>query len=289
MFDGQALYKKTSQGLSIKNRNFFFIPSLPPAKKDAAMADGGLHLQLSWGSDTLHRDCDTGWLVLYQGAAWSSIATELYTRSKYSHVGIIVRLFEGERFAYAVGPALLVWEVVRGTHRPCLDLLTNTPRSTGPRLVSLAERMANNHDELAIDLLPLRFLSVNPPPAEQRRTLRAQLLEFFQSRVDWSFDDSPLTLFKAAYDGIGGTNEAHPHLHAMFCSDGVARALKHCGLLRADENTREITPADFLNLKLIGNVCEFELPPRAYAQSLQAQSPLEWQLCVPPVLPCVLV
>jgi hypothetical protein len=225
-----------------------------------------------------------------EGVAISSIATELYTRTPDSHIGILIcfrTVEERQQIAQKLDcdpkslpeDGVLMWEVVRNMHDSCIDLVTATVRKSGPRLVSLRERFLLNSDELLIRLVPLERTNSREMHDIQLSLL---LVEFVLHCKDWTFETSPFVLFKAAYDrGPLSLNDREPRSHSMFCSDGVGRCLIYCGLMSAECNTRELTPADFdsddpYHLPLVN--CRLKRPPHLLASPVTSITAVEVQI-----------
>lgn len=247
-----------------------------------------LPLQFEPDAKSLLLDARTGWLVLMEGIAISSIATELYTGTRDSHIGILLcfhRPDERARVAHRLDcpesqlPAdgILLWEAVRGMHDSCIDFVTAQVRQSGPRLVSLSDRLAQNRDDIVVRLAPLVRSSSRAIPDIDITLL---LLDFAIAYQSFSFEDNPVVLLRAAYDH-GPMSRNDPRSDKVFCSDGVGRALIHCHLMSASCNTRELTPADFDSdrpdhLPLIG--CELTRPPHLLAASKSGNTALEYRL-----------
>lgn len=221
-----------------------------------------------------------------QGAVLSSVATEFYTGSHDSHVGILIVLRTPQERRQAceiiggrslpVGETVFLWEAIRGTHLTCTDIISREPRRTGTRLVALNERIAHNWDEF-----DMRLLRINGGGGQ---AVTAKLLQFFCSVKDWQFDNNALTMFRSAYDHGPLCDNLPPSKvgHVLFCSDGVGRALQAIGLLDESVNTRELTPSDFEFstpiLKMLKGA-RFEGPPLLLAQTRDTSSPLCRVLC----------
>lgn len=220
---------------------------------------GELHLILQPGANELLQQCETGWIALFCGVAWGSLATQFYTMSQDSHVGVLVRVDENTPAGQRPYPAdrLLLWEVVRGAHSSCYDYISGKERTQGARLVSFMERLEKSREQANVRIMPLR-LTDSGPPAVRRRRVAELMWPFFVNVTNSTFDDSWVVLFNAAYDGPGGYNA--PESKKLFCSDGVARALRVGGLVAETCNTREVTPADFEWKRLPFLDCYLDVP-----------------------------
>lgn len=219
---------------------FFLFPLMP-------------HLNLLDGARELLERAQTGWLMLVYGCTLGGLFTEAYTRSKDSHVGMIVRLYALELDALHQqlrgGPhklprnGLLVWEVVHEA-APCYDYVKARMCTTGPRLVALDELIRRSRAALDIRLQPLTLASSGCHVSHV--DLNNMMVHFCVEMSTCAFDDRWFVLFKAAYDGPFGENKDDiKEQHRLFCSDGISRFLVRCGLLPAETQTTEITPADF--------------------------------------------
>ena len=171
----------------------------------------------------------TGDIVLFSGKGALSQGIKWFTRSGWSHVGMVVR-------SQDMG-ALFLWEST--TLSNVVDLPTGSLRK-GVQLVSLSQRIGAYDGRVAIR----RLLGVRRKPSMLKalRHLRTQL----RCRP---YEDRELELLKAAWDGPGGANTED--LSSLFCSELVAEAYQAMNLLPSRSHhpgylpSNEYTPADF--------------------------------------------
>lgn len=163
-------------------------------------------------------DMDTGDLVLFAGNGGVSFGIRLATRSRWSHIGMAVRLTGDSQ--------LLLWEAAPAEE-------SGNGMHEGVRLVPLLERIRAYEGQVAV-----RHLQVHRPP-ERRSALHA-----FREKVKGRpYERSRLELLRSAYEGPFGANSEE--LSSIFCSELVAAAYQRMGLLPDDPPSNEYTPADF--------------------------------------------
>lgn len=163
----------------------------------------------------------TGDLVLFSGSGIISASIKFFTRSKYSHIGMVLRLEHD---------FLAIWEST--TLSPIIDLDTGLP-AKGVRVVPLSESIRS-----ARNVVVRRLLEADITPSDIER-----LMQLRKDFIGKPYEQHERELIKAAYDGPGGRN--HPDLSSIFCSELVAAAYQHIGLIDPDLPSNEFTPGDF--------------------------------------------
>jgi len=182
----------------------------------------------------------TGDLALFSGKSGFSRSIKLFTRSRWSHVGMILRLPPYE--------APLVWESLRV---PVLPDVEDGTLKSGVQLLDLDERIHTCGDEIAIRVLN------RPVTAEMEAALHA-----FREQVrDAPYEQRLWELVRAAWDGPLGLNEED--LTSVFCSELVAEAYQVMGLLPPNEEgglpSNEYVPAYFCHSRRLDLVGPWEL------------------------------
>lgn len=164
----------------------------------------------------------TGDIVLFSGKGAFSSTIKWFTKSEFSHVGMVVVL-EGY-------DSVMIWEST--TLSNITDLDTGTLRQ-GVQLGYLSERIDKYDGEIKI-----RKLSVKPSRAQidKLSKLRAKL-------KGKPYEKSKIELIKSAYDGVLGSNKED--ISSLFCSELVAEAYYSMGLLSKPPASNEYTPADW--------------------------------------------
>jgi hypothetical protein len=190
----------------------------------------------------IRSDLNTGDIVLFSGKGTVSNVIKWFTKSRWSHVGMVIRSLELDM--------LLLWEST--TLSKIKDIHSGVAKQ-GVQLVALSERMASY--EGSIGIRQLEDYCPTPRATENLLKLRAEL-------KDRPYEQSKLELFKSAYDGPFGSNQAED-LSSIFCSEMVAEAYQRMGLISNNYLSNEFTPADFagyLNLQgaRLGNIIEVE-------------------------------
>ncbi|MDG4596775.1 MAG: YiiX/YebB-like N1pC/P60 family cysteine hydrolase [Candidatus Contendobacter sp.] len=183
-------------------------------------------------NEALRGDLSTGDIVLFSGKGGISTGIKWATVSKWSHVGMILKLEEYD--------FITVWEST--TLSSIEDLDTKTSRQ-GVQLVPLSSRVEKYSGEISIRKLTGVVLAQDHVKA---------LMALRREISGRPYEKSKLELAKAAYDGPGGSNAED--LSSLFCSELVAEAYQRLGLLSDKKPSNEYTPADFSekrDLKLI--------------------------------------
>lgn len=179
--------------------------------------------------DALRPELDTGDLVLFSGRGLVSATIKLFSRSRWSHVGMVYRVVEHD--------LVLLWESTTLTKLKDLD--TGTARQ-GVQLVPLQQRLLSYPGEVAVRRLE------GPRRAEHLARLQA-----FRAEVRGRpYETSKLTLLRAALDLGTPLGENHGDLSSLFCSELVIEAYRRAGWAHSQEGgsgvpSDEWEPADF--------------------------------------------
>jgi hypothetical protein len=181
---------------------------------------------------TVRRHLQTGDLVLFAGTSWSSRLVQCLTLSRWSHVGVIVRLPEH-------GDRPLLWELTRASK---LADIHHGVLVDGVQLVSLDDKLDSYQGDVAIR----RLRSVIAEP--QRLQSLRELLERWQARPYRNILWKHLHAWRRGEetDAIAG--------HGGFCSEFVAEIYKRWHLLPPGRPSRRYLPQDFApgsSLKLL--------------------------------------
>ncbi|NQV35406.1 MAG: hypothetical protein HQ515_22120 [Phycisphaeraceae bacterium] len=164
----------------------------------------------------------TGDIVLFSGKGGISTGIKWFTDSKWSHVGMVLRLPEWD--------AVLLWE---STTLGNIADVESGKEHKGVQLVPLSERIQKYQGEASIRLLDIER---TPEMLKKLSLLRAEV----KGR---QYEKHKIELFKAAYDGPFGANRED--LSSLFCSEMVAEAYQRMGLLSEKKASNEYTPRDF--------------------------------------------
>ncbi len=179
--------------------------------------------------DDIRNDLKTGDMVLFSGGGFVSRIIQMYTRSKWSHVGLIVK---DEWF-----DMLLLWE---STTLSKIKTVHGNIRQ-GVAIRPLSEVIANYDGVVGVRRL-------SKPLTDLQQLTIAELRKEFKGR---SYEKSKSELFKSAYDFIGGKNEED--LSSLFCSELVAEAYQRVELFTENVPSNEYTPADLAIMPTISN------------------------------------
>lgn len=165
---------------------------------------------------------DTGDLILFSGKGLASAIIRWFTGSRWSHIGMVVKLPESD--------TVLLFEST--TLSKVKDLASGKLRR-GVQLVSLSDRLMAYDGKFGVVFLA----------AKRTPEMIAALSEFRAEMRDKPYEKSFLSLAKSAYDGRLGKNSGD--LTSVFCSELVAEAYKRMGIFSEDSVSDEYTPADF--------------------------------------------
>ncbi len=182
--------------------------------------------------ENVREELDTGDIVLFSGKGGISEWIKGFTRSKWSHVGMVIK--------DKAWDMVLLWE---STTLSNIDDLETGRKKKGVQLVALSERIDNYTGEVSVRRL---ITEKTPQMVEALKDLRNEIKER-------SYEESMIELIKSAYDGPLGQNTQD--LSSLFCSELVAEAYMRMGLLPVGTlPSNEYTPKDFSserNLQLL--------------------------------------
>lgn len=178
---------------------------------------------LAVGYRQLRPQLATGDLLLFAGKGWSSRLVQALTFSRWSHVGLVVRLPE-------FGNVPLLWESVRTGGLS--DIRLGAPRD-GVQLVSLDEKIRSYGGEIAI-----RRLNHDPGPRERQDSIRRLL-------GSWHARPYRNILWKHVMAGWYGPDAVDIARAGGFCSEIVAEIYRHWGILPPDRPAYGYVPRDF--------------------------------------------
>lgn len=178
---------------------------------------------------------DTGDLVLFGGKSPLCRRIQRLTRSRWSHVGMLVRV--------EVLDAVLLWEANAGADMTDLD---TGHQAGGVRLISFSDWIRRYGEEIVV-----RRLVVERTPA-----MLSALAAFRTEMRGRPYEERRGELVRSVYDGPFGTNQKED-LSSVFCSELVAATYQRMGLLPRSPVSSEYTPKDFSTdrrprLKLLG-------------------------------------
>lgn len=165
----------------------------------------------------------TGDIVLFSGKGGISTGIKWGTLSKWSHVGMVLRLPEYD--------FVTVWEST--TLSTTIDLDSKQPRK-GVQLVPLSARVSGYDGDIAVRRLT--GVADDDVNVDELMNLRKEI-------SGRPYEQSKIELIKSAYDGPLGRNAED--LSSLFCSELVAEAYQRMGLLADGVPSNEYTPADF--------------------------------------------
>ena len=169
----------------------------------------------------------TGDIILFSGKGGISAGIKWGTMSRWSHVGMILKLPEYD--------FVTIWEST--TLSSTIDLDTNVPRK-GVQLVPLSARVNGYDGDIAVR--QLQGVEFGAGSVEALMQLRKEV-------TGRPYEEDTLELIKSAYDGPFGKNSED--LSSLFCSELVAEAYQRLGLVSIDKPSNEYTPADFSQKK----------------------------------------
>ncbi len=179
--------------------------------------------------EEIRKSLKTGDIVLFSGKGGISAGIKWATLSRWSHVGMVLKLEEYD--------FVTIWEST--TLSNLKDLISGKCRK-GVQLVPLSSRVNKYEGEIAVRQLSGVSFTANDVK---------NLMEFRKQMTGKPYEEDMIELIKAAYDGPFGHNEED--LSSLFCSELVAEAYQRLGLLSEKKPSNEYTPADFSSKKEI--------------------------------------
>lgn len=165
----------------------------------------------------------TGDLVLFSGVDAYSKLVKVSTRSKWSHIGLILKTAEHD--------CLTMWE--SSIREDTLDVETGSHRE-GVRLVSFIDRMTAFEGDVSIRQLQGGILS------DDRLHGLLGLRNELRGR---SYERNKFELLKASNERA--FRNKTEDLSSLFCSELVAEAYQRMGLLTEDKPSNDYAPVDF--------------------------------------------
>ncbi|WP_163132172.1 YiiX/YebB-like N1pC/P60 family cysteine hydrolase [Agarivorans sp. Alg241-V36] len=176
----------------------------------------------------LAKQLKTGDLVFFSGKGLGSDIIRYGTFSKWTHVGMVLEL-EGYDF-------VTLWEAIPDSKDTCLY---TKQASNGVQVVPLHQRVKQHLGSISIRQLLGGNLS-----GEHLAKLM-QLLERLKLR---HYEQDFWELARAGWEGPFGENQEN--LDSLFCSELVAAAYQHIGLLDKHKPSNEYTPANLSEKQL---------------------------------------
>ncbi len=173
----------------------------------------------------MRKDLKTGDLVLFSGKGGVSEWIKWFTGSKWSHIGVVLRLEDYD--------SVLLWE---STTLSNIDDVETGKAHRGVQLVGLRERLT----KYVGDTIAVRRLNKGLTEPMLKK------LGSFRSEVSGRpYEENKLELLRAASDIFRDNKE---DISSLFCSELVAEAYQKIGLLsdaRTAKPSNEFTPEDF--------------------------------------------
>ena len=179
---------------------------------------------------------NTGDIVLFSGSGVISKTIQYFSRSFWSHIGMVIRDSEWDM--------LLLWEST--TLSKVKDV-----ESRGQRQGVAIRPMSDRLRDYPVGKVAFRKLQNITITGEMKQALIA-----FRNEIKGrNYEESKVELMRSAYDGFLGKNEED--LSSVFCSELVAEALQRIGVLKEHDErggypSNEYTPADFGKTELMG-------------------------------------
>jgi hypothetical protein len=180
---------------------------------------------------------DTGDLLLYSGVGPVSMSIRLVTRSKWSHIGVVIRPKDFD----------MVCVLQSTTLSKSKDVISGT-EVEGVQINLLSESLRDYKGDVAV-----RKLGV-----ERTDDMRDTISNFRREVHGRPYEERKMELLKSAYDFFGGANAED--LSSLFCSELVAELYQRIGLLSEEKPSNEYTPKDFAgNVPLLGSATLYDV------------------------------
>ena len=176
-------------------------------------------------NDVRH-EINTGDIVLFSGSGGISHGIKLVTNSKWSHVGMVLRLPQYK--------AVFLWEST--TLSNLKDAIDGRIKK-GVQLILLSDRLQTYNGDVCLRPLKNHQVSLES---------YGNLMDLRESLRNRPYEKDQIELIRAAYDGPLGDNAED--LSSLFCSELAAEAYQALGLLQSPPigtPSNEFTPSDF--------------------------------------------
>ncbi len=171
---------------------------------------------------------NTGDIVLFSCKDnFLSIAIQLITNSKWSHVGMVLKDHKKD--------VIYLWEST--TLSNIKDIIDNELKK-GVQLVLLSERIKYYHGVIAIRQLQGVRLDDGSEEVQELIKLRQEI-------KNRPYEKHKLELLIAVIDTVGEFFKNCKDLSSIFCSELVAEAYQRMGLLDGELPSNEYVPKDF--------------------------------------------
>jgi hypothetical protein len=192
-------------------------------------------------------------IILFRGRGPMARLIELFTWCSYSHIGILLRLSDGELYILeSVGHTDALQCVFRGSPH-CLAAHSVNADRPRVRLVSLRARLRQYCDDAPawapnlVDVCIVKTMCFDPYTRDEAADV---LYEFARRVCGHAYDSNPVHLLRDSYPSLlGGPATARIDQYVEYtCSQLVAAALLECRILDATLPIHLIqTPRQFID------------------------------------------
>jgi hypothetical protein len=172
----------------------------------------------------VHRgSINTGDIILFSGKGRISNIIKWITKSKWSHVGVAIKIKELDMILCLESTTLV-------------DVPDYETGATvkGVQITNLSERILKYDGDVVVRHL----VDIN-----RDQVFSETLEKFKKEHRNKAYERHCIELFNAAYDGVLGQNKED--LSSLFCSELVAELYQQWGLLSDKIPSNEYTPKDF--------------------------------------------
>lgn len=174
----------------------------------------------NWYETGKRDDLKTGDTLLFSGRGPASLAIQIGTLCKWSHIGLVIR---------DDLDIIMSWESTMLVKQPSLD---SGIIESGVMLLDLGRRIREYDGEVAV-----RHLQA-PLTVTETAIMMDMRHEFHKV----AYEQKIIQLIRSAYDGPFGANVED--LSSLFCSELWAAFYKRIGLLPIKKPSNEYTPED---------------------------------------------
>lgn len=167
------------------------------------------------------RDFRTGDILLFSGTGFISKLIQIYSRSRWSHVGVIVDIPEY---------GLTLWEST--TLSKCKDVFSNKSRK-GFQVASLKKKIQCYEGDIAV-----RHLNYEVTQHDMHKLMHLLRTELIGKKYERN-------LFQLFLSGIPWFGNKYEDLSSLFCSEAVTEVYQNLGLIGNGRPSNNYIPADF--------------------------------------------
>lgn len=198
----------------------------------------------------------TGDLILFHGFTFDSKLIQLGTFSRISHIALYIKLDGEEYLLESMGMQLNLPDYYSGTVKDGVQLTRFRDKIYGNKTYGKKPYYGTVY---------ARQLQIQESSSStiDHTILLVRLLQFYKEQHKKPFERNQLEMFKSVARLPQSKNTA-----AYFCSELIAEALQHVGILQLRKTSNSYLPGDFIIKSFAKDLC----PPFKYGAITQIET-----------------